>query len=52
MPVTDDVLLLYRDDSRPLGLHVKTFYGTMTVMRPLPRVIVYDRDDAPFSMGP
>lgn len=52
MPVTDYFLLLYRDDSRPLGLHVKTFFGTPTQVRPLPRVTVYGRDRAEFSEGP
>jgi hypothetical protein len=52
MPVTDYVLLLYRDDSRRLGLHVKTFFGTATEVRPNPRVEVFGRDRAPFSQGP
>jgi hypothetical protein len=52
MPVTDYVLLLYRDDSRRLGLHVKTFYGTTTEVRPDPRVFVYGRDRGEFSKGP
>jgi hypothetical protein len=52
MPVTDYVLLLYRDDGRPLGLHVKTFFGTITEARPLPRVVVYGRDRSKFSEGP
>ncbi len=52
MPVTAYVMLLCRDDSRRLGLHVKTFYGTTTEVGPDPRVFVYGRDRGEFSKGP
>ena len=52
MPVSDYVMLLARDDSRRLGLHVKTFYGTASEAPPRHAVTVLARDNAPFSEGP
>jgi len=52
MPVNNYVMILARDDSRRLGLHVKTFYGTPSEAPPRYAVAVFARDDAPFSEGP
>jgi hypothetical protein len=52
MLVSDYVMLLARDDSRRLGLHVKTFYGTASEAPPRRAVTVLGRGNAPFSEGP
>jgi hypothetical protein len=52
MPVSDYVMILTRDDSRRLGLHLKTFYGTVSEKPPRYAVAVLARGNAPFSEGP
>ena len=52
MPVSDYVLIFARDDSRPLRLHVKTFYGTIFPATPERRVEFQNRGKASFSTGP
>ena len=52
MPVRNYVMILARDDSRRLGLHVKTFYGTASEAPPRHAVTVLARGNAPFSEGP
>lgn len=51
MPASAYVMLLYRDDTRPSRLHIKTFYAT-TRPAPRPPVTVYNRDNSVFGHGP
>ncbi len=52
MPMSDCQMIVARDDARPHGLHIKTFFATMRESAPAHRVTVYNRDNSEFSRGP